>query len=190
MPQDLKALISQHKGLVVGAGAVVALGLYSLNKNKSAAATGTTAAAYDPTTGLPVGTAVGDTTGTDTFNALEPILAQLQNTVDGLNVTPVATSSPKPAPKPTGVPIPKNGTPKPKPKPAPKPPARHTGPVRSPVSPLHKPLTQVTVKRGDTLWGIAKAHHTTWQKIWSSNRGVIGKNPNLIKPGQRLTIPR
>lgn len=182
--QDIKALISQHKGLVVGAGAVVAFGLYSLNKNKNAAAGTTTAAAYDPTTGMPVGTAVSDTSGTDTFNALEPILAQLQNTVDGLNVTPVATSSPKPAPKPA-IPVPKNGTPKPKPKP----PVRHTGPVRSPVKPLHKPLTQVTVKRGDTLWGIAQAHHTTWQKIWSSNRGVIGSNPNLIKPGQRLTIP-
>ena len=54
----------------------------------------------------------------------------------------------------------------------------------------HTPLTQVTVKRGDSLWKIAQARHTTWQKIWNANRGVIGKNPNLIKPGQRLTIPR
>lgn len=185
MPQDIKALVSQHKGLVAGAGAVVALGLYSWNKSKNASGATTAAAAYDPSTGLPVGTAVGDTTGTDTFNALEPILAQLQDTVDGLtNPTPVVKSNPKPPTKVQGNP---GKAPKPKPKPAP---PRHTGPVLPPGHHPQTPLTQVTVKRGDSLWKIAQAHHTTWQKIWNANRGVIGKNPNLIKPGQRLTIPR
>ena len=45
-----------------------------------------------------------------------------------------------------------------------------------------------TVKSGDTLSGIASKYGTTWQKIYNDNRSVIGSNPNLIKPGQVLTI--
>jgi nucleoid-associated protein YgaU len=28
-----------------------------------------------------------------------------------------------------------------------------------------------------------------WPKIYHANRGVIGTDPNLILPGQRLVIP-
>ena len=28
-----------------------------------------------------------------------------------------------------------------------------------------------------------------WKKIYEANKGVIGKNPNLIYPGQKYTIP-
>lgn len=45
------------------------------------------------------------------------------------------------------------------------------------------------VKSGDTLGGIATAHHTTWQVLYALNRSVIGSNPNLIKVGERLTLP-
>ena len=45
-----------------------------------------------------------------------------------------------------------------------------------------------TVKKGDTLSGIASRYGTTWQKIYENNKGVIGKNPNLIIPGQKLII--
>ncbi len=45
-----------------------------------------------------------------------------------------------------------------------------------------------TVKSGDTLSGIASKYGTTWQKIYNDNKSVIGSNPNLIKPGQVLTI--
>ena len=54
-----------------------------------------------------------------------------------------------------------------------------------------KPKTY-TVKSGDCLWNIAKKLYDSgadYQKIYSANRGVIGGNPNLIKPGQVLTIP-
>ena len=44
------------------------------------------------------------------------------------------------------------------------------------------------VKSGDTLSGIASKYGTTWQKIYNDNKSVIGSNPNLIKPGQVLTI--
>ena len=43
-----------------------------------------------------------------------------------------------------------------------------------------------TVKRGDTLSGIAKKHNTTVEALVASN-GI--KNPNIIKVGQVLTIP-
>lgn len=44
------------------------------------------------------------------------------------------------------------------------------------------------VKSGDTLSSIAKSYNTTWQKIYEKNKSVIGSNPNLIKPGQKLEI--
>ena len=55
-----------------------------------------------------------------------------------------------------------------------------------------KPKTKTyTVKRGDCLWNIAKRFYgngTQYTKIYNANRGKI-KNPNLIYPGQVLTIP-
>lgn len=44
------------------------------------------------------------------------------------------------------------------------------------------------VKSGDTLSSIAKKYGTTWQKIYNDNKNVIGSNPNLIKPNQKLII--
>ncbi len=48
-----------------------------------------------------------------------------------------------------------------------------------------------TVKSGDTLSGIARkmTGSTNWQTIYEQNKSVIGSNPNMIKPGQVLTIP-
>lgn len=48
-----------------------------------------------------------------------------------------------------------------------------------------------TVKRGDCLWNIAKKYYgkgSQYTKIYNANRSKI-KNPNLIYPGQVLTIP-
>ncbi|WP_342721965.1 LysM domain-containing protein [Thalassobacillus cyri] len=44
-----------------------------------------------------------------------------------------------------------------------------------------------TVKKGDTLYSIARIHNTTVSKIVSANNI---SNPNFIYPGQQLTIPR
>lgn len=44
------------------------------------------------------------------------------------------------------------------------------------------------VKPGDNLSKIAKAYNTSWHKIYEDNKDVIGKNPNLIYPGQKLII--
>lgn len=49
-----------------------------------------------------------------------------------------------------------------------------------------------TVKSGDCLWNIAKKYYgngAQYTKIYNANKGVIGGNPNLIYPGQVLTIP-
>lgn len=48
-----------------------------------------------------------------------------------------------------------------------------------------------TVKSGDCLWNIAKRYYgngAQYTKIYNANKGKI-KNPNLIYPGQVLTIP-
>ncbi|MFI0966929.1 transglycosylase family protein [Streptomyces sp. NPDC021080] len=45
-----------------------------------------------------------------------------------------------------------------------------------------------TVREGDTLSGIAARHGTTWRKIYAANETVIGGDPDLIVPGQRLDI--
>lgn len=46
----------------------------------------------------------------------------------------------------------------------------------------------VTVKAGDSLSKIAAANGTTWQKLYELNKGVVGGNPDLIRPGQRLKL--
>ena len=49
-----------------------------------------------------------------------------------------------------------------------------------------------TVERGDSLWKIAKKYYGNgnhWKQIYEANQAVIGKNPDLIKPGQVPTIP-
>ena len=48
-----------------------------------------------------------------------------------------------------------------------------------------------TVKSGDSLSAIARklTGSTNWQAIYEQNKAVIGSNPNMIKPGQVLTIP-
>ncbi|MFF3449842.1 transglycosylase family protein [Streptomyces sp. NPDC002667] len=45
-----------------------------------------------------------------------------------------------------------------------------------------------TVREGDTLSVIAARHGTTWRKIYAANKSVIGGDPDLIVPGQRLDI--
>ena len=45
-----------------------------------------------------------------------------------------------------------------------------------------------TVRSGDTLSGIAVAHGLSWKKLYAVNKPLIGGDPNLIFPGQRLTV--
>lgn len=46
------------------------------------------------------------------------------------------------------------------------------------------------VASGENLSVIAARYHlSSWQTLYDMNRSVIGSDPNLIKPGQRLRIP-
>ncbi|MFI2204237.1 transglycosylase family protein [Streptomyces sp. NPDC020192] len=47
-----------------------------------------------------------------------------------------------------------------------------------------------TVVHGDTLSGIAEDHHVRggWHTLYAGNRSTIGADPDLILPGQRLSL--
>ncbi|AKH81638.1 transglycosylase [Streptomyces sp. CNQ-509] len=45
-----------------------------------------------------------------------------------------------------------------------------------------------TVRPGDTLSRIAAAHGTPWREVYEANRDVIGADPDVILPGQRLHV--
>lgn len=50
------------------------------------------------------------------------------------------------------------------------------------------------VRRGDSLWRISSRNDvygdgTQWRRIYESNRGAV-RDPDLIYPGQELSIPR
>ena len=44
-----------------------------------------------------------------------------------------------------------------------------------------------TVRRGDTLWGIANAHGVTLTALLKANPQI--KNPNRIMVGEQVTLP-
>ena len=56
-----------------------------------------------------------------------------------------------------------------------------------------------TVKRGDTLWDIARRAlpagaddgevADAWPAWYAANRHVVGPDPDLLRPGQRLVVP-
>lgn len=56
-----------------------------------------------------------------------------------------------------------------------------------------KPIPKVyTVKPGDTLTAIAKrelGNSSKWPDIYKANTKLIGRDPNLIRPGQKLVMP-
>ena len=63
----------------------------------------------------------------------------------------------------------------------------------APAKPKAPPVTYV-VKSGDTMSGIAKRElgsSARWPEIYriATNRKLIGADPGLIRPGQRLTMP-
>jgi nucleoid-associated protein YgaU len=64
--------------------------------------------------------------------------------------------------------------------------------VQSPGSATSDEPKEYTVAKGDTLAKISQRFYgdgKKWQRIYEANRKVIGKDPALIKPGQKLVIP-
>ncbi|MFE2166317.1 LysM peptidoglycan-binding domain-containing protein [Streptomyces sp. NPDC059447] len=66
-----------------------------------------------------------------------------------------------------------------------------------PAAPAAKPMPAAkkrtyTVQSGDSLSAIARrelGNEARWRELYAMNRGVIGANPDLIRPGQVLTLP-
>ena len=77
-------------------------------------------------------------------------------------------------------------------------PDRATTPA-APV-PAPAPAHSVVVRRGDTLWALARrdlgpragnaAVAGRWHAIYALNRGLVGADPDVIHPGQQLRLPR
>ncbi|MFC8919202.1 transglycosylase family protein [Streptomyces sp. NPDC057116] len=76
-------------------------------------------------------------------------------------------------------------------RPAAKAPAR-SRPQTPPATPTTVPgkRESYTVARGDSLSGIAEAEKVRggWQRLYADNRTVIGSDPDLIVPGQKLAL--
>lgn len=70
------------------------------------------------------------------------------------------------------------------------------GPAPAVVVPLP---AAVTVRPGDTLWALAERElgptaspaqvDRRWRELYRLNRSVVGPDPDLIRPGQRLRLP-
>jgi hypothetical protein len=86
-----------------------------------------------------------------------------------------------------------------------RPPARVAAPLPVLAGPAAAPTDNevdevVVVVRGDTLWGIAARHlgadataaeiGAAWRRWYAANRAGVGPDPDLIRPGLRLTPPR
>ncbi|MFJ8311552.1 MULTISPECIES: transglycosylase family protein [unclassified Streptomyces] len=76
------------------------------------------------------------------------------------------------------------------PKPAPKRPAAKKAEQASPTKVPGK-RESYTVVHGDSLSTIADHEQVRggWPQLYAENRTVIGSNPDLIRPGQHLTLP-
>ena len=68
--------------------------------------------------------------------------------------------------------------------------ARKVTSKAKPVSSQRASGKVYTVRRGDTLSGIANRKNVPggWQKLYKINKRTIGGNPGLIHPGQRLVL--
>lgn len=72
--------------------------------------------------------------------------------------------------------------------------------VASRRAPHRGPERVVVVRPGDSLWAIARRElppgasdavvTDRWHEIYAANRDVIGPDPDLVRPGQRLLLPR
>lgn len=60
-------------------------------------------------------------------------------------------------------------------------------------NPPTPPNNSYVVMKGDTLWSIAKKYlgdGGKYMEVYQANKSIIGSNPNLLKVGQKLTIPK
>lgn len=70
----------------------------------------------------------------------------------------------------------------------------------APRSTTRRSVQTVLVQPGDCLWSLARHDlppgatpaeiEARWQAVYAANRDVIGPDPDLVRPGQRLRLPR
>lgn len=62
-------------------------------------------------------------------------------------------------------------------------------PAKAPAAASAK-THRYTVVHGDTLAKIARVHHVKggWKALYKANEKVVGSNPSVIRPGERLTL--
>ena len=61
-------------------------------------------------------------------------------------------------------------------------------PITGRAAPTRTPVVYV-VKPGDSLWRIAQWFHMNgYGNLYDANKSVLGKNPGLITPGERITV--
>ena len=66
-----------------------------------------------------------------------------------------------------------------------------TGTNKKPRTDMKEKNKTYTVKAGDSLSKIAKLElgdSSKWNQIYKLNQKMIGKDPNAIKPGQKLVL--
>ncbi len=61
-----------------------------------------------------------------------------------------------------------------------------TLPTAGTAGPSARPEPSYLVRRGDSLWSIAGSR---WRHWYAANREVVGPDPDLLLPGQRLRPP-
>jgi hypothetical protein len=110
--------------------------------------------------------------------------------VGGLASPAVAADAGHPRHGLTGLPLPDRATE----------PHRHRSEVDSGRPRTGPPPRSVVVAPGDSLWSIAAEQlprdasdgrvTACWHAVYAANRAVIGTDPDVLEPGQRLRLPR
>jgi nucleoid-associated protein YgaU len=156
--------------IAVGAGVVGVVILAIYMKKKAGSTNPMTAQDQSNATDTPGGTV--DTSG---YGSVPTITSTTPTPGPQGPAGPAGPQGKQGPPGPQG----KQGNPGPPPKPKPKP-----GPPPRPQ------LQYYVVRPGDSLSAIAGklGLHGGWQELYNQNRSVVGGNPNLIYPGQKLNI--
>ena len=205
-PLAVRRLVEAALGVTLASGAVAGVGVVP-----ACAATPLPAAASPIAAADPAGTAIAVvgrvTVGFDwpADRSEEPATP----TSPTPTADPAARSSTAPMASPSPLPssLPSPPFPPPPPFPPASPPASPPSAAVLGVEGARQPsaatpgetTTQVVVQRGDSLWAIAARHlgpgatnagiATEWPRWYAANRAVIGRDPNLLLPGQRLIAP-
>jgi LysM repeat protein len=137
---------------------------------------------------------------------LWPVGPSTPSVHDGGPATRATRQEPGPTthpPNPTAaqpIPSPSVSTPPTSAQPTPAPPVPGSPVVRVPgQAAIPKPTATVTVEPGDSLWAITAQRlgpHASdaeiavqWPSWYRANHRVIGNDPALLRPGQRLVVP-